>query len=111
MKIRPILVSLLIAAAIGSSGLVLAASNALAKEQSTNRPEMGHGMKGSGMMQGDMMGMMNGCKAMMHSSMAPQLPPGNEKLQLQMQGEMMQKMGEILTKYADKISADKGSTQ
>ena len=33
----------------------------------------------------------------------PSLPPGNEKLQLQMEAEMMQKMGEILAKYAAKV--------
>jgi hypothetical protein len=33
----------------------------------------------------------------------PQLPPGNEKLQLQMQAEMMQKMGEILAKYSARV--------
>ena len=35
--------------------------------------------------------------------MMGQLPPGNEKLSMQMHGEMMQAMGEILRKYADKI--------
>jgi hypothetical protein len=33
----------------------------------------------------------------------PQLPPGNEKLQVQMWGEMMQKMGEIASKYAAQV--------
>ena len=116
MKIRRFLVPLLVAAAVGGSGLVMAASKAPAKEPSTNMPEMGqmgmdHGMKGGGMMHGDMMGMMSGCKAMMSSSMTPQLPPGNEKLQLQMQAEIMQKTGEILAKYADRIDADKGSAR
>ncbi len=54
-----------------------------------------HGMPG---MQG-MQGMMSGCP-MMGGGMMPQLPSGNEKLQLQMWGEMMQKMGEIASKYA-----------
>lgn len=39
--------------------------------------------------------------------MLPQLPPGNEKLQLQMQAEMMQKMGEIVAKYAAQIKGEK----
>ena len=115
MQIRRTLISLLLAAAIGGSGLVIAASKAPAKDQSTNMAEMGqgmdHGMKGGGMMHGEMMGMMNGCKAMMNSSLAPQLPPGNEKLQLQMQAEIMQKAGEIIAKYAERISAEKGSAQ
>ena len=49
-----------------------------------------------------MHGMMSGCP-MMGGSMMPQLPPGNEKLQLQMWGEMMQKMGEIASKYAAQV--------
>ena len=56
------------------------------------------GMQG---MQG-MHGMMSGCP-MMGGGMMPQLPPGNEKLQLQMWGEMMQKMGEIASKYAAQV--------
>jgi hypothetical protein len=55
------------------------------------------------MMQGGMIEMMNGCGQMTNSPMMHQLPPGNEKLQLQMQAEMMQKMGEILGRYADKV--------
>lgn len=35
--------------------------------------------------------------------MMPMLPPGNEKLQLQMQAEIMQKVGEIMAKYANQI--------
>jgi hypothetical protein len=63
---------------------------------------MGQGMMNGGMMGGDMMGMMAQCHAMMGMGM-PRLPPGNEKLQLQMQAEMMQRMGEILGKYAARI--------
>jgi hypothetical protein len=47
-------------------------------------------------------GMMSSCP-MMGGGMMPQLPPGNEKLQLQMWGEMMQKMGEIASKYAAQV--------
>lgn len=50
---------------------------------------MGAGMMGPGMM-GPMMGM-------------AALPPGNEKIAMQMHGEMMKAMGDILMKYADKI--------
>lgn len=49
------------------------------------------------MMGGKMAGMGNGMMGM------PTLPPGNEKLQLQMQAEMMQRAGEILAKYAARI--------
>jgi len=71
------------------------------------------GMQG---MQGmhEMMGMMRECQGMMGGrgmmgggmsggGMMPQLPPGNEKLQLQMWAEMMQKMGEIAGKYAGQV--------
>ena len=47
-----------------------------------------------------MQGMMSGCPMMSGGGMMPQLPPGNEKLQMQMHAEMMQRMGEILAKYA-----------
>ena len=68
---------------------------------------MGGGMMGGGMMGGGMMG-----GGMMRGGMMPppmmgprmlQLPPGNEKLQLQMQAEIMQKVGEIVAKYAAQI--------
>ena len=65
---------------------------------------MGGGMMG-------MMDMMSSCNHMMQGGMTghmlPQLPPGNEKLQLQMQAEMMQKMGEIVAKYAAQIKEEK----
>lgn len=63
-------------------------------------------MGGPGMMGGGMMNMMGQCERMMGARgghAMPQLPPGNEKLQLQMQAEMMQRMGEILAKYAAQI--------
>ena len=67
--------------------------------------EMGGHMMGNmsgrdkGMMGGDMMSMgMTGSSPLMS-----QLPPGNEKLTLQMRGEMLQAIGQILIKYADKI--------
>ena len=59
-----------------------------------------------------MMGMMRACPMMggggmmgpgMAAGMMPQLPPGNEKLQLQMSAEIMQKVGEITAKYANQI--------
>ena len=67
------------------------------------------GMMGRGMMDGTggMMGMMNGCSQMMGSSTTPHLPPGNEKLQLKMQAEIMQKTAEILSRYADQIGETK----
>ncbi len=43
-------------------------------------------------------GMMKSCPMMMG-----QLPPGNEKLAMQMHGEMMKAMGDIMLRYADRI--------
>lgn len=59
------------------------------------------GMKGMmGMMGEGMMG-----KGMMNQNkMMPNLPSGNEKLNAQMHAEMMQSMGNIMQKYADKIT-------
>ena len=62
------------------------------------------GMRGMQGMQG-MQGMMNMMHGMMAGQMGsavpvPQLPPGNEKLQLQMWAEIMQKVGEVVAKYA-----------
>ena len=58
-----------------------------------------------------MMDMMGTCNRMMQGGimgqMMPQLPAGNEKLQLQMQAEMMQKMGEVAAKYAAQIKEQK----
>jgi hypothetical protein len=71
---------------------------------------MGGGKKDGGMMGGDMMGMMRNCQSMMGASgegagpmHGMRMPPGNEKLELQMHAEMMQKMGEIAARYADRI--------
>ena len=84
-------VSVVIAAAvISASAWTLAADKPAAP-----------GMQGMHGMQ-SMQGMMSGCP-MMGGGMMPQLPPGNEKLQLQMWGEMMQKMGEIASKYAAQV--------
>ena len=73
---------------------------------------MGGGMMGNHMMHGGMMGgAMMGNGMMRGHSMMPQLPPGNEKLQLKMQAEIMQKVGEILAKYADQVVIGKGDAQ
>jgi hypothetical protein len=81
---RKVIAVVVAAAAIGASAWSLAADKPAAQ-----------GMQG-------MHGMMSGCP-MMGGGMMPQLPPGNEKLQLQMWGEMMQKMGEIASKYAAQV--------
>jgi len=80
----------IVAAAISVSAWSLAADKPAA--QGMQSMQGMHGMKG----------MMSGCP-MVGGGMMPQLPPGNEKLQLQMWGEMMQKMGEIASKYAAQV--------
>ena len=62
---------------------------------------MGGGM-GSGKMgkRCRMHGMMGGMGAMLHM---PRLPPGNDKLQMQMEAEILQKIGEIQAKYAAQL--------
>ena len=80
----------IVAAAISVSAWSLAADKPAA--QGMQSMQGMHGMKG----------MMSGCP-MVGGGMMPQLPPGNEKLQLQMWGELMQKMGEIASKYAAQV--------
>lgn len=95
-------------------GIVLALTTATAAAAQTEQPSarqgsgmMGQGMMGQGMGPGMMGSGMMGCPmmsgGMMGRGMMPMLPPGNEKLQLQMQAEIMQKVGEIMAKYANQI--------
>jgi hypothetical protein len=96
----------------GASGVASAQGQQAMPPMGAHRMEampMGEGMPG---MMGDCGRMMHGDRmmhggSMMDHMMVPQLPPGNEKLQLQMQAEMMQKMGEILAKYAARINEEK----
>ena len=87
---RKAIAAVVAAAAVSLSAWSLAADKPAAQGM--------HGMQG---MQG-MHGTMSGCP-MMGGGMMPQLPPGNEKLQLQMWSEMMRKMGEIASKYAAQV--------
>lgn len=124
MHTKTLLTTLVSALLISVSSMALAGDKKESEQPSQSMPGMGkmdmhHGMKGrgtkgegmmgSGMMGGGMMEMMHGCKQMMGSGGMPELPAGNEKLQVQMHAEMMQKMGEILGRYADRIKDDKGS--
>jgi hypothetical protein len=93
----------------GAAGLAAAADAGPAKPGMHGMGEMpmGQGMMGDGMM-----GMMDSCRKMTGSAMPggaamPHLPPGNEKLEFQMHAEMMQKMGEIAAKYAERIKEAK----
>jgi hypothetical protein len=69
---------------------------------------MGGGMMG-GQDMGAMMRMMQACPMMQGGSMAmggggmPHLPPGNDKLELQMHADMMKAMSDILAKYAARL--------
>lgn len=113
------IVVILLAAVMVSSGFAVAAERGQAAKPAPGMAEtpMGRGMMGAdGMMPGaGMMGMMNmmgQCERMMRAGMSgnamiPRLPPGNEKLEFQMHAEMMQKMGEIATRYAERIKEAK----
>jgi hypothetical protein len=95
MKTRYFAAHLLAVALLAGSGLSVAAEPAgsAMRDPSMMRSHMamGHHMMGaSGMNAGPMM-------------MMGHLPPGNEKLELQMHGEMMKAMGDIMLKYADRI--------
>jgi hypothetical protein len=46
----------------------------------------------------------------MSAATTPQLPADNEQLQLQMQAEMMRKMGQIIATYADEIKEEREKT-
>lgn len=96
---RKIIATTMIAAAVTFSTWSLAADRDKPATQGMQGMPGMHGMMSSGcpMMGGGMTG------AQMSSAAMPQLPPGNEKLQLQMWGEMMQKMGEIASKYAAQV--------
>ena len=101
-----VIVIMLAAILLGGSAWSIAADKGDA-----NKPPMSmQGMEGMHM-SGGMMDMMGTCGSMMQGGMMghtwPQLPPGNEKLQFEMQAEMMQRMGEIAAKYAARINEQK----
>ena len=103
---KKVILGTLVAAALAAGGWSIAADMA---EGGKSDMQM-HGGHGMGGMRG-MEGMMGSCDRMMHGGSTvpdmPQLPPGNAKLQLQMQAEMMQKMAETLAKYAARIDENK----
>jgi len=112
---RRIIAAVFAGLAISVSALGIAAESDRSMGGSTDQQRM-HGTRGTQGMQGmqgmrgmegmqGMMEMMNTCHGMTGGGMAgtglvPQLPPGNEKLHLQMWAEIMQKVGEIVAKYA-----------
>lgn len=90
-------------ATLAVGGAALAAGAGSPPHSGPNAPSR-EGMMGQGMMD-----MMRSCQSMMGSGSStgamgmPKLPPGNEKLEAQMHAEMMQKMGEIAGRYADRL--------
>ena len=89
--------------ALTFSGIAAAQSEAPHKP---GAPGMQGGMMGGQGGMGGMMGMMQGCPMMQSGGMGhrmPHLPPGNEKLEMQMQADMMRAMAEILSKYAARL--------
>lgn len=99
MNIRLFFVTpLLVITLLAGSGLSIAGDShsATSSRSGTHDPSMMSGQMMNDHMKGGMT--MRGCPMMMG-----QLPPGNEKLAMQMHGEMMKAMGDIMLKYADKI--------
>ncbi len=99
-----------LAALLVSGGLALATPEQQPGAEGMGGMPMGQGMmeQGGAMDQGGMMNVKQHCQKMMGgtgmaSGLVPQLPPGNEQLQLKMQAEIMQKVGEIAARYAERI--------
>ena len=113
MNRHSIKLALLAAGAAALAGTIaVAADQAPASKPAASAP-MHRGMMGSEGRMDRMMGMMGACQSMMGSGgmqgggAMMKLPAGNEKLEAQMHAEMLQKMGEIAAKYADKIKEGK----
>ena len=94
------LFAIALAAVIVSAGSFAFAQQPSQKPPGADQRSMEHGMMG-------MMNMMQDCQRMMTSgrSALPSMPPGTEKLEFQMHAEMMLRMGEIASKYAERIGA------
>lgn len=108
IELRKTIAAASLVATFGALGFVLPAaaqSDPHQHEQADQRsPGMGGMMGGQGM--GGMMDMMQGCRQMMQQRGGhemPHLPPGNEKLELQMHADMMKAVGDILAKYAARL--------
>uniref|UniRef100_UPI003F496AFE hypothetical protein n=1 Tax=Cupriavidus taiwanensis TaxID=164546 RepID=UPI003F496AFE len=95
MNTKSLVAATLALVMLGASGWSAAAGATRGAESAkTGAQDKGHDMMMDHMMGGG--GMMGSCPMM-------GLPPGNEKLSMQMHADMMQAMGEIIRKYADKI--------
>ncbi len=95
------------ACAFAATAAFAIAGVAAAQSETPHKPAPGmQGGMGQGM--GGMMGMdmMQGCPMMRGGGMGhgmAHLPPGNEKLELQMHADMMRAMADVLTKYAARL--------
>jgi len=102
LRVRLIVCAFATTAAFGVAAIAAAQSEAPHKP---GAPGMQGGMgQGMGGMTG--MDMMQGCPMMSGSGMGrgmAHLPPGNEKLELQMHADMMRAMADVLTKYAARL--------
>ncbi|SOY44437.1 hypothetical protein [Cupriavidus taiwanensis] len=95
MNMKSLMAATIALVMLGASGWSTAASATPTAEGAKSSPQdKGHDMMKDHVMGG---GMVGSCPMM------AQLPPGNEKLSMQMHAEMMQAMGEIMHKYADTI--------
>lgn len=107
MNTRILVATTLAASLLSLSGVAMAASTvgksttpmqnqarSMEADVATNQSEEMRHMK-----QGAMMGMMGGCPMMSAAN------GSNGKVMMQMHGEMMRAMGDIMTKYADKLEA------
>jgi Spy/CpxP family protein refolding chaperone len=80
-----------IVCAFAASAAFAVAGVAAAQSEAPHKPGA-PGMQGCPMMRGGGMG---------HGM--PHLPPGNEKLEMQMHADMMRAMADVLTKYAARL--------
>ena len=91
--------------ALAAIGAFTVAGVAAAQSEAQHQQGSGGMQGGMGQGMGGMMGMMQGCPMMgvgMGHGMA-HLPPGNEKLEMQMHADMMRAMADIMTKYAARL--------
>lgn len=105
-RLRKVVVLASLAGAAALSLPAAAQSDQHPHEQSAQRGPASGMMGGQGMsgMMGGGMGGMMGCPMMAGGGHGmPHLPPGNEKLELQMHADMMKAMADVLAKYAARL--------
>src|SRR5437588_5744368 len=103
LRARIVITALAAIGAFTVAGVAAAQSEAQHQQGSGGmQGGMGQGMGGMG----GMMGMMQGCPMMGGGGMGhgmAHLPPGNEKLEMQMHADMMRAMADSMTKYAARL--------